>query len=93
MQAYVSCADVAESGHIEWRIDFSSCGLVIMNTQIKVMSSISSDDAQPAGISYLVRGDNTLLSPQLGGKFIVSASSSFNSLSFYMPSYLTYFVL
>ena len=70
-QVYVGLIDDSESGHLEWRVDFSSCGLVVLNMKVLARSfgtSFSDVDGQERElelVDFIVRGEEVYLTPQL----------------------------
>ena len=75
-QVYIGLSEDADSGHMEWRLDFSTCGLVVLNMQILVQAPPSPSDEvdgqeRLAGeVDFVVRGDEVFLTPQLGGELV-----------------------
>ena len=61
---------------MEWRLDFSTCGLVVLNTKILLNSTTPSYGSGGSGqgrgqpsdvVDFVVRGDEVVLTPQLKG--------------------------
>lgn len=61
------CDKGAERSEVEWRMDFSSCGLVVNRLEVRARCGWGeSEDYQ--GVSFTIYGDRgAYITPELGG--------------------------
>lgn len=66
-QAYLSCDDGVQVGKVQWKIDFSGCGLVISRVEVKAKWMEFGEEGEES-IQFTVVGDNRVIcAPYLEG--------------------------